>query len=170
MLLDGEFLNIYGLKKLSSNVFIYSVQDFKIVFLNFISFDFEDIEFLDFNLFDIDDVKFLDFSFFDFDIDSDYDIVFKSDADDLECYLDMLEKEYQVLSLLFCFLRNQFLVSVSKDIVEIFREIFFKLKEINILNWDEMLLYIDNILLKEIYYCEFCIKVFFVENENVFYC
>lgn len=170
MLLDGEFSNTYDLKKSSSNASIHSVQDFETEPPNFTSSDPEDTEFLDFNLPDTDGEKSLDFSSSDSDTDSDHDSASKSDADDLECHIDMPEKEYQGLSLLSCFLRNQFSASASKDIIETLKEIFPKLKEINILDWVEMLSYIDNTSLKEIHYCELCTKLFPVDNEDVFHC
>lgn len=74
------------------------------------------------------------------------------------------------MSLLSCFLRNQFSARASKDIIKTLKESFPKLKEINTLDWDEMLSHIDNTSLKEIHYCELCTKVFPVDNENVFHC
>ncbi|XP_069109923.1 uncharacterized protein [Argopecten irradians] len=101
--------------------------------------------------------------------DSDQDSVFENYVQDEERIEHMTDKEFQSLSLLSCFLRNQLSVSASKDIIETLKKTFPKSKEVNDLDWEKMLSHIDSTSLKEFHYCILCSKVF-PEDEDVFRC
>jgi hypothetical protein len=137
----------------------YDSSDFELDLFHFTSSDSDKSQSLD------SDDSLVDTSSSDSDVDPD-DLPIDSEL--LKHPMNMTEKEYQSVTLLECFLRNQFSASASKDTINTLKETFPKVKEITDLDWD-MLSHIDQTPLKEIHYCDVCTKTF-PDNKDIFYC
>lgn len=82
---------------------------------------------------------------------------------------DIPMKEFQSLSLLSCFYRNNLSASTMKDIIETLKHTFKNYEDISKLSLTEMMSYIDKTTVKEVHYCTLCKEVF-PDDDNIFRC
>lgn len=78
-------------------------------------------------------------------------------------------KEFQSLSLLSCFLRNQFSACSSQDVIQTLKDTFKECEDISRLNFNEMMSYADIKPIRDVHYCVLCNEIF-PENEDIFHC
>lgn len=107
---------------------------------------------------------------------SDSSIECNSETDDDKLSLtdgniqvDIPEKEYQALSLLSCFLRNQFSASTIKDVIHTFKTTFKDSSNISELDFGQMMSYVDTSPVREVHYCIDC-KHVFPDDKDVTLC
>ncbi|XP_021354853.1 uncharacterized protein LOC110451260 [Mizuhopecten yessoensis] len=79
------------------------------------------------------------------------------------------ENEYQALTLLSCFLRNQFSASTSKDVIQTIKTMFKHHEDISKLDFGQMMSYVDTTPVREVHYCIKCNTVF-PGDKDVFQC
>lgn len=104
------------------------------------------------------------------DVDTDDTISSKdSKEDEADMKSNIPEKEHRALSLLSCFLRNQFSASASKDVIQTLKTTFKNSEEISHLDFGQMMSYVDTTPVREIHYCVVC-KNTFPEDTDVFHC